>query len=107
MAAGKIASTGRALFEGALQGGSRALGVAIAGIAEGAPADLVSLDAGHVALAGRSGDAILDGWIFGGSNSVVDCVWTRGRKVVTGGRHRDSEIVAARYRRTLEGLLAA
>jgi formimidoylglutamate deiminase len=107
MAAGEVASTGRTLFDAALGGGSRALGVAVAGITEGAPADLVSLDAGHVALAGRSGDATLDGWIFCGGNFLVDCVWTRGRKVVRGGWHQNREAVASRYRRTLEGLLVA
>ena len=75
------------MFEGALKGGSQALGVAASGLAEGAFADLVSLDAEHVALAGRSGDAILDSWIFGAGRSLVDCVWARGRKVVKDGRH--------------------
>jgi formimidoylglutamate deiminase len=107
MAAGNVASTGRTLFDTALRGGSRALGVAVAGITKGAPADLVSLDAQHVALAGRSGDAILDGWIFCGGNFLVDCVWTRGRRVVRSGRHQDREAVASRYRQALEGLLAA
>ena len=41
----------------------------------------------NVALAGRSGDAILDSWIFGAGRSLVDCVWARGRKVVQDGRH--------------------
>ena len=46
MATGKIASTGRALFDAALRGGSRALGMTTAGLADGAPArDLVSLHA--------------------------------------------------------------
>jgi formiminoglutamate deiminase len=106
--AGKAAiSTGRAVFEAALNGGSQALGVASCGLTEGAFADIVSLDAGHVALAGRSQDAILDSWIFGASGALVDCVWARGHKVVKDGRHRDRETIAHRYRRTLEGILAA
>ena len=79
----QAASTGRALFEGALAGGSQALGSCRIGLAEGGFADIVSLDAEHVALAGRSGDAILDSWIFGAGRALVDCVWARGRKVVT------------------------
>ena len=74
---------------------------------EGAFADIVSLDAENVALAGRSGDAILDSWIFGAGRSLVDCVWARGRKVVQDGRHHGRETVALRFRRTLEGLLLA
>jgi formimidoylglutamate deiminase len=101
------ASTGRALFDGALRGGSQALGAATSGLSEGAFADIVSLDAGNVALAGRSGDAILDSWIFGAARSPVDCVWARGRKVVKDGRHHNRETVASRFRRTIEGVLSA
>jgi formimidoylglutamate deiminase len=106
MATPSMASTGRALFDGALAGGAQALGVA-GGLAAGHAADIVSLDADSPALAGRSGDAILDSWIFGGRSSPVDCVWTSGRKVVTNGRHHQAESAAAGFRRRLEGLLAA
>ncbi|HUN99289.1 MAG TPA: formimidoylglutamate deiminase [Bradyrhizobium sp.] len=105
LATTSMASTGRVLFEGALTGGSRALGVT-GGFAPGRPADIVSLDAAHVALAGRSGDALLDSWVFSGK-SLVDCVWTLGRKVVTNGRHHQAEQVARRFRKRLGGLLAA
>lgn len=105
--AGAVVSTGRALFEGALNGGSQALGGATAGLAVGASADIVSLDAQHVGLACRSGDAILDSWIFGAGRSLVDCVWARGRRIVKDGRHHARETVAQRFRQTLEGLLTA
>jgi formimidoylglutamate deiminase len=106
MATECTASTGRALFDAALAGGTQALGVE-SGLAAGLAADIVSLDANSPALAGRVGDAILDGWIFGSRGSPVDCVWTSGRKVVTNGRHHQAESVAAGFRRRLEGLLAA
>jgi formiminoglutamate deiminase len=105
MATARTASTGRALFDAALAGGAQALGVA-GGLAAGRAADIVSLDADNLALGGRSGDAILDGWIFACARSPVDCVWTSGRKVVTNGRHHQAESVAAGFRRRLEGLLA-
>ncbi len=107
MAGVTAASTGRALFEGALKGGSQALGVVSPGLTEGGFADIVSLDAQHVALASRSGDAILDSWIFGAGRALVDCVWARGRKVVNNGRHHAGETIALRFRQMLEGLLAA
>jgi formiminoglutamate deiminase len=107
VASGDNGSTGRALFDGALRGGSQALGVAQSGLTEGAFADIVSLDAGNVALAGRAGDAILDSWIFGAGRALVDCVWARGRKVVKDGRHHSRETVALRFRRAIEGLLLA
>ena len=79
-------STGRALFEAALAGGAQALARPSGRLAVGACADL-ALDAGHPTLAGKSGDAILDAWIFSAGNGLVDCVWSGGRKVVQGGRH--------------------
>jgi formimidoylglutamate deiminase len=107
LACGGTASTGRALFDGALRGGSQALGAATSGLTKGAFADIVSFDAGNVALAGRADDAILDSWIFGAGRSLVDCVWARGRKVVKNGRHHDRETVASRFHRAIEGLLLA
>ncbi|RUU56156.1 formimidoylglutamate deiminase, partial [Mesorhizobium sp. M7A.T.Ca.TU.009.01.1.1] len=79
-------STGRALFDAALDGGSVALGAGISQIAAGASADLVSLDPKNPSLAGKSGDAILDAWIFA-NGGKVDCVWVHGFKQVSGGRH--------------------
>jgi formiminoglutamate deiminase len=105
--AGDTASTGRALFDAALRGGAQALGLTQSGLLVGAFADIVSLDAHNVALAGRAGDAILDSWIFAGGRSLVDCVWARGRKVVKDGRHHSRETVALRFRRAIEGLLLA
>ncbi len=83
-ATGAGVSTGRSLFAAAVAGGGRALGLTPVGIVPGAEADFVSLQADHVALAGRADDAILDTLIFGGVRAV-DCVWHRGRKIVSGG----------------------
>jgi formiminoglutamate deiminase len=98
------ASTGRALFDGALAGGSRSLGYALSGMRVGASADLVSFDHDDPALAGRSGDAILDSWIFAGSR--IDCVWRLGEKRVSGGRHLARNRIEADYRRVLHHLLS-
>jgi len=98
-------STGRALFDAALAGGGQALGAGPAGIAKGSAADLVSLDANHPTLAGKSGDAILDAWIFAGAGKT-DSVWVRGRKVVTGGAHFRREAIAARFRAVMIELTA-
>ncbi|WP_328838295.1 formimidoylglutamate deiminase [Methylobrevis albus] len=90
-------STGRSLFDAALAGGGQALGVATTGLAVGAPADIVTLGADHPALAGRSGDAWLDGWIFSTGNAAVDCVYVGGKPRVSGGRHAAREKIAARF----------
>ncbi|TIR25451.1 MAG: formimidoylglutamate deiminase [Mesorhizobium sp.] len=96
-------SNGRALFDAALDGGSQALGAGSSQIAAGGAADLVSLDAGHPSLAGKTGDAILDTWIFA-NGSTIDCVWVHGRKQVSGGRHVKREAVAKRFREVMAAL---
>ncbi|MBZ9675095.1 formimidoylglutamate deiminase [Mesorhizobium sp. ES1-1] len=98
-------STGRALFDAALDGGSAALGAGAAKIAVGAAADLISLDADSPSLAGKTGDAILDAWIFA-NGSKVDCVWVHGEKQVSGGRHARREAIAERFRTVMMALSA-
>ncbi|QIB36357.1 formimidoylglutamate deiminase [Ancylobacter pratisalsi] len=93
-------STGGALFDASLNGGAQALG-AVAALTVGAPADLVSLDVEHPALAGRTGAAALDAWIFAAARPAVDCVWRRGDKLVENGRHRARHAVEARFRAAL------
>ncbi|MEI9849860.1 MAG: formimidoylglutamate deiminase [Sphingomonas sp.] len=97
-------STGARLFHAAVTGGAQALGVA-GGIALGGPADIVSLDAADPAFHARRGDALLDSLIFA-ARRPVDCVWRRGVRQVSGGRHRHAEAIAARYRAALARLLA-
>lgn len=99
-------STARAVFDAALAGGSRALGVATADLAEGAAADIVTLDRHHPALIDRDGDAILDAFIFAGGQSAIDCVWRYGKKVVSEGRHAARERCRARFRAAMARLLA-
>lgn len=99
-------STGANLFVRALAGGAQALGEPTAGLAAGASADIVSLNPDHPALVGRSGDALLDGWIFAGDARCVERVWRRGERVVEHGRHRDAEAIGAAYAATLRRLLA-
>lgn len=98
-------STGGDLYRAALAGGGQALG-AEGGLRVGAPADIVSLDAGHPALVGREGDAILDSFVFAGRRDVIDGVWRAGRKLVSNGRHHRRDEIVARYRQALEKVLA-
>ncbi len=114
LAAEEHHSTGRALFEKALSGGAQALhsvresgsnGPRIGALRAGASADIVGLKADHPALVERRGDEILDSWIFAAGRSVVDCVWRAGEKVVINGCHHRRDVLLARYRRALRGLL--
>ncbi|WFU27569.1 formimidoylglutamate deiminase [Bradyrhizobium sp. CB1717] len=99
-------STGRSLFDDALAGGARALAQPTVGLASGARADIVTLDAAHPSLAGRTHDAVIDGWIFAASGAAVDCVWAGGNKVVEGGRHRLRQAARERFNTAMRRLVA-
>ncbi|ESQ75126.1 formimidoylglutamate deiminase [Asticcacaulis sp. AC402] len=98
-------STGTRLYTEALAGGAKALGCP-AGLVEGQPADIVSLKADHAALAGKTGDEILDSLVFAAGGSLVDRVWRYGRLQVQDGRHVLRDHILARYVRALEVLRA-
>jgi formiminoglutamate deiminase len=96
-------STGASLFAAAFAGGAQALHGAT-GLAAGQAADIVSFDSKQPALVARAGDALIDGWVFGGAK--IDRVWRRGRQVVAGGRHVARDAIDLAYARTLKALLA-
>ena len=99
-------STGRVLFEGAVQGGAQAAGRQSGAIRVGDWADLLALDMAAVDLEGRQGDDILDALIFAGDDRLVRDVWSAGRHMVTGGRHVARGAIEAGYRRVMAGLRA-
>lgn len=101
--AGETGSTGRGLYEAALDGGSRATGAAV-GIAPGVSADLIMLDKDHVAFHGRRGDAVLDSWIMAARGGAITSVWRRGERVVTGGVHHGREAIEMRFRKALKAI---
>jgi formimidoylglutamate deiminase len=90
-------SSGARLFEAALDGGRQSLGAT--------DASWVSLNPADPAFASRSGDAILDSWIFA-ARAPIDCVWRNGRKLVENGRHIHRDAIETRFRATLARLLA-
>jgi formimidoylglutamate deiminase len=106
LSGGPGASTGRALIEAALAGGAQALAQPITGLQAGARADIVTLDTSHPSLAGRSRDAVLDGWIFSAGGGAVADVWAGGIKVVTGGRHRLHQSARDRFNAAIRRLAA-
>ncbi|MGX1324564.1 formimidoylglutamate deiminase [Bradyrhizobium sp. USDA 377] len=99
-------STGRTLFDDALAGGARALAQPTIGLAPGARADIVTLEATHPSLAGRTHDAVIDGWIFAAGGAAIDCVWAGGNKVVEGGRHRLRQTARERFNAAVRRLVA-
>jgi len=106
LGASERSSTGRRLFEDAAAGGARALDERIGAIAPNHRADFVILDESHPDLAGRSGDAILDTWVFAGGRAMIRGVISGGERIVDGHRHRDRERLDAAYRRVVTRLIA-
>ena len=106
LAAGhRDASSGAILFQWALAGGARASGRPVGALAPGARADWVVLDPEHPTLAARSGDVILDSWIFSGNESPVRDVVVGGQWVVRDRRHARQEEIAHRYREIARALV--
>jgi formiminoglutamate deiminase len=100
-----VAGSGAELFKAALAGGGQALGEQVVGLVPGASADIVELDGEHPGLGGRSGDALIDGWVFAAGQGAVRGVWRRGERLVENGRHVRHEAIAARYRKALKRVL--
>jgi len=75
----------------AVQGGAQAAGRAmggLAGLVVGQQADLVALDAQHVALRDLPAHSMLSAHVFGSHRtSAIDSVWVAGQRRTTGGRH--------------------
>jgi formimidoylglutamate deiminase len=100
-------STGGSLYEAALSGGAQALAQRVGAIAPGYRADFLVLDETHPDLAGRTGDTVLDTWLFAGDRRLIRSVVAGGHTVVDGRRHRDRQRIDADYRRLMARLLGA
>lgn len=98
------ASSGRTLYQAALDGGARALGRRTGSLDVGNWADLVAID--PKSFAGfEEDDGRLDGWLFTGSNDAVTDLWSAGRHRVKGGRHVAREVIAGRYLAAMKRLM--
>ncbi len=96
-------NVGAWLWTQAARAGSGPTGRSVGEIAVGARADFVVLDPDHPTLAGRSGDLILDSFVFSGQGAVRE-VWAGGKRLVQDGRHIARDTVAARYRSAIQAL---
>jgi formimidoylglutamate deiminase len=75
------ASSAAALFEGALEGGSAAAGLPLAGLAMGQRADFQVLDGEAPALLGVPEDFWLDALVFSSPESAPRAVYVAGKRV--------------------------
>lgn len=72
----------------AVAGGAQASGRALGGLAVGQQADMVALDASHLALTGLSAPDMLSAHVFASHRtSALHSVWVAGQQQVHAGRH--------------------
>ena len=97
-------STARRLFDEMLVGGAQAAGRECGKIEIGAWADLLALNGRHIDLEGRTGDMVLDCYIFAGDDRMVADVWSAGRHLVQNGHHFRRDLITQKYRSTMHSL---
>lgn len=93
--------SGRRLFDLALEGGRRSLGMATGALIPGMRADLVLLDAGDPILIGHGPDTVLDAWILSGTTNPVRDVMVAGKWIVQDSRHAEEESITAAYKKAI------
>lgn len=95
-------SVGRSLWEGASEGGARALGQPVGTLDVGKRADFVVLDADHPRLIGHGADSVCDAAVFSHAGPTpVREVWVAGRRIVSDGAHVDREAALSDFRRAV------
>ncbi len=104
LAGGPGLSTGRTLYDAALKGGAAAMAQPVGAIAPGYRADITVLDDDHPSLIGRSGDGLLDAWIFSTGNAVVKDVFVGGAHVINDRHHRHEDRIADNFRTAVKRL---
>ncbi len=95
---------GSELFARALEGGARAAGHAVSGLAEGAPADLVVLADDDPMLAGHDDASRLDALVFSGYPLPVERVMVNGAWRVVDAVHVDREHAKREFAAALKAL---
>ena len=95
-------STGARLWRQACAGGARASGRPIGSLEPARRADIVVLDADMPVLYSRTGDEIIDTFVFAAPATAVRDVMVGGRWLVQEGRHFAETAIAAGYRRAIK-----
>ncbi|AKF43980.1 formimidoylglutamate deiminase [Pseudomonas fragariae (ex Marin et al. 2024)] len=96
---------GRTLYDAALAGGAQALGQQIGTLQVGHRADWLVLDGNDPYIAMASDDAILNRWLFAGSDRQIRDVAVNGRWVIREGRHAAEEQSNREFAQVLRALL--
>ena len=98
-------AVGTTLWLEAAAGGAQAVGRRMGALAPGMRADLVVLDAKHLDLFAKHGDAIANALVFSGARGLVRDVMVGGRWVVREKRHPKMQSAAKGYQSALKALL--
>lgn len=88
-------SSAAALFQGALEGGSAAAGLPLAGLAPGQRADFVVIDAQSPALLGVPPGDLLDALVFSSPEARLAQVFVAGHRVEPATRETRADFVSA------------
>ena len=92
----------------AVAGGAQAAGRAVAGLAVGQQADMLALDAQHVALAGLDVENLLAAHVFASQrSSALHSLWVAGVPRVVAGRHALHDQAARRFVAARKAAIAA
>ena len=92
------------MFDIAVAGGAQACGHNSGAIEVGKRADFIVLDTDHPLLCERSGDDIIDSWVFSGNENTVRDVYIGGKQVIANGRHKHETAIQNGFRSTLRQL---
>jgi formimidoylglutamate deiminase len=93
---------------GGAQASGRSVPGAAAGLAVGQQADMLVLDARHVALAGLPAHSMLSSHVFGSHRtSAIDSLWVGGVQRVAQGRHVSHESAASAFVAARSSTIAA
>jgi formimidoylglutamate deiminase len=92
---------GRELFDRAVEGGAQACGQELAGLAPGAPADLIALYDEDPMLTGHGHDSRLDALVFSGYRLPIDGVMVHGEWQVISGFHKCRDETRETYRKAI------
>lgn len=92
------AQVATALTQQAVRGGAQAAGRSVAGLAVGQQADMLALDAQHVALAGLDAERMLAAHVFASHRtSALHSLWVGGVPRVVAGRHALHDAAACAF----------
>jgi formimidoylglutamate deiminase len=97
-------STGRRLLDAVSRGGAQALAHPMGAIETGNRCDIVVLDPDHPALIGRSGDEIVDSWVFSGGATCVKDVIVGGDIVIRERQHGRQDDILRDFRAAIDRL---